>query len=289
MTGTAIVVGLVLVFFALLFTLPDRDRTRVNLYNKLQSLGVSARIEERGHQAEQISRSRKAERWELRGHSLGVIEITGGPIRWVNVKRYGADQEVWYGFEYAIPDVKVSDFPPVRLKLVRSRKWGFGVKDVWGLGPVKEVWWNGKDFGLGIIERLSRDASIANAVQAAPGTRTVLTNLEIDVDKKHGYWILTGDGVGKRDVLSSDLWHTYKKIALHLLAASRREGQFLSPSPAAATAPDALPIPAPAAFPSATTETGPSTNASVPAKTPGRHRPKCGSTFRAGCGIGRNS
>ena|SRR5947209_19082746 len=91
MTGTAIVVGLVLVFFALLFTLPDRDRTRVNLYNKLQSLGVSARIEERGHQAEQISRSRKAERWELRGHSLGVIEITGGPIRWVNVKRYGAD------------------------------------------------------------------------------------------------------------------------------------------------------------------------------------------------------
>jgi len=31
MTGTAIVVGLVLVFFALLFTLPDRDRTRVNL------------------------------------------------------------------------------------------------------------------------------------------------------------------------------------------------------------------------------------------------------------------
>src|SRR5262249_40890969 len=51
-----------------------------------------------------------------------------------------------------------------------------------------------------------------------------------------------------------------------------------------ATAPDALPVLALPACPSATTETGPWTNVSVPARIPGRHRPECGLTFRADCG-----
>src|SRR6266852_5504459 len=52
----------------------------------------------------------------------------------------------------------------------------------------------------------------------------------------------------------------------------------------AATAPGALATAGLVLCRSATTQTALSTAASVPARTLGRHRPRCGSTFPAGCG-----
>src|ERR1035437_5398160 len=54
--------------------------------------------------------------------------------------------------------------------------------------------------------------------------------------------------------------------------------------PPTVTAPGALPAAGPLPFHSATTQIALSTGASAPARIPARHRPRCGSRSRAGCG-----
>lgn len=208
------------------------DHAREDLHSVLQGIGVKARMAERGRVEEEITFNRGRGRtfrvlglplaggWAAKGRSQGVIEIGEGPIRWVNVRRYeteAADSNgllIWHSYEYGVPNVKITpDFPPVHLKLALCRKPPV-------LGPVVAVKWRGKDFGLGIVELLHQDVSIANTVIAAHRGRAVFgidikidTHFEIDADPRHG-WILTA----RADAPSVELWKSYESIAHHLLA-----------------------------------------------------------------------
>ena len=55
-----------------------RDKTRDNLTNALNSLGVKAEMAERKRAEEKVHNA-----WWNR--SLGVIDLPEGPVRWINV------------------------------------------------------------------------------------------------------------------------------------------------------------------------------------------------------------
>jgi hypothetical protein len=93
------------------------------------------------------------------GTPLGLIRIAEGVIRWINVRRsaplgfarpYGSSHRVDFG----VPDGYLrSRSPKVHIKTGK-------VKSSPLHSQVKDVRWEGKDFGLGIIDRLNRDDSL---------------------------------------------------------------------------------------------------------------------------------
>lgn len=132
----------------------DEDDTRDELCTALKNLGLNAQMAARGRVEEKIYFGPR--------RSLGVIDIAEGPIRWVNVTEEtstwgGGDDPDFLDFVvYGVPDSRVGPgFPEVRLKAVWVKTFP---------GQITGVRWKGEDFGLGIVDRLSQDVSLASAM-----------------------------------------------------------------------------------------------------------------------------
>jgi hypothetical protein len=186
------------------------ERTRDELCAILQSYGIEARLADRKCPEEKIGSGR----WRnigpvpflaaTQGISLGVIDVTTGLIRWVNVLEYQfEDSPTDYWYVYCIMDQRLYlGFPSVHLKSALIRKsW---------LGEVIGVKWKGEDYSLGIVERLSQP-SITKVIFDSY-RQGIAADLEIDAEPGHGCWAIT-----IKTVPSQELWNCYQSIAARLL------------------------------------------------------------------------
>jgi len=196
------------------------DRTREELCAVLQSYGVEVQLAVRKRPEEKIGSGR----WRnigpvpflaaTQGISLGVIDVTTGLIRWVNVLEYQwEDSPTDHWYLYAVPDCRIhAEFPKVRLKLAVMRKSWY--RETIGVN------WKGEDYGLGIIERLSK-LSITNVIIDSH-RQGIDADLEIDAEPKHGYWLMWTKTVPTRE-----LWDCYQSIAVELLEIPCQEKRFI--------------------------------------------------------------
>ena len=146
------------------------------------------------------------------GRSFAFIDVTSGPIRWVNFKENRYDENTKY-MEYGVPDFKVKPtFPKVRIRSAR-------VRSVPLVGNILDVRWRGKDFGLGLIDRLNGDVSLRQPMSNAFSTGYLIGDLAIDAYPKNGCWILAERT--RSELPSRELWDCYETLASHLLG--RRE------------------------------------------------------------------
>ena len=186
------------------------DRTRDELCAILQSYGLEARLAVRKCPEEKIGSGR----WRnigpvpflaaTQGISLGVIDVSTGLIRWVNVLEYQfEDSPIDHWYVCGILDHRLyPGFPMIHLKSALIQKsW---------LGEIIGVKWKGEDYGLGIIERLSK-LSITNVIFDSH-RQGINADLEINAEPKHGCWLMWTKTVPTRE-----LWDCYQSIAGELL------------------------------------------------------------------------
>lgn len=110
-----------------------RDKTRDQLTVALNALGVQAVMAERGRPEEAIHNS-----WWQR--SLGVIDLSEGPVRWINVvkKDGGRDSPPRWWINLCIPDER--QLPGRRtVKIKTARKKSFPCSAGSPTSPGKET------------------------------------------------------------------------------------------------------------------------------------------------------
>jgi hypothetical protein len=124
---------------------------REELCAALEALGVKAVVSERGRTEERIAR---VSLWRWGHRSLGIIDTSPGPIRWINLRYLGPvytddrseDRELW-DVQYGVPDINMSPaFPKVRIRRAISKSF------FWFTTRSN---WKGNDFGRGLISRLA--------------------------------------------------------------------------------------------------------------------------------------
>ncbi len=179
-----------------------RDHRRDNICADLVSMGIDAKMAERG---------RPEENWEA-GHrslglagyrSLGLIDISGGPIGWLNPGDVPGGQggpRPYRLIQCGVPDVSLRDGPGAHIRSVR-------VKEFPVLGSVVNVRWVGDDLGRGIIQRLADDASLLEPI-AQSG------DVYIYGIPEHGCWVFVTHG---HHAPTKEMWDFYQSIARHLL------------------------------------------------------------------------
>lgn len=133
-----------------------RDYSRDDLVETLNASGIGAEMAERG---------RPEEAFKRQGDSLGLIDITQGPVKWINVVRHavggmgGSSPTYWYVFgipaakgfsseQERRPEARSRRAPRVELSSVRRKRFPV-------IGPVKGVEWKGNDGGAGLMGALS--------------------------------------------------------------------------------------------------------------------------------------
>ena len=170
-----------------------RDHGRDKMCAHLRAIGIQAQMSERGRPEEKITH------W---GKSLGIIDIQDTLIRWVDIRRDNdPDNDRTWWIEYGVPDSRITaGFYKVEIKIKRIKRVPIVVK-------VVDLKWEGKDFGLGLIERLSDDISLNKKTMAAH-------HLEITAYPEHSCWILE---VGDVPAPAKQEWDCYRSIASHLL------------------------------------------------------------------------
>jgi hypothetical protein len=175
-----------------------RDKTRDNFCADLQSLGIDARMVLRDRPEEEIGEIRD-------GRSLGIVHISEGPIRWVNVRKVketqGNSTRTYYYTDYGIPDPRLGlDFPRVRIETVLVKKFPV-------FGKVIDVRWKGQDFGLGIISRLESDYRLKYPL---------ILDVSITALSDYGCWIISAQYA--KHHLSEKMWSGYQSVVENLLA-----------------------------------------------------------------------
>ena len=139
-------------------------------------------------------------------HSLGLLDIKGGRIVWLDVQKVvtnmgGHRSSADYRTLYGVPDPRIgSGFPEVRIKSVQAKNFPL-------IGHAVDVRWKGKDFGMDIIARLNGDSSLKSL--AGRGG-----NIEISLE--YNCWLVLRHGLDT--ALSEERWQCYQAIAEHLLA-----------------------------------------------------------------------
>jgi len=171
-----------------------RDKSRDSMCTGLRSLGIDAQMAARGRIEEEIHGS-----LPTAGiiKSLGIIHISEGSIRWVNVcKRVipggqGSRPQVTYYTEYGIPDSRLGpEFPPVYIPATRKKT---------------TLVWRGEDYGLGVISRLNSDHQLKSR------------NVTIDAIGNYGCWIISTFSKNACVVPLRQEWNYYEIIASHLM------------------------------------------------------------------------
>ena len=179
-----------------------RDTKRDEFCAHLRSLGMDAEMASRGRREEKLG-----------GGSLGLIDISKGPIRWVNVRRLGPGQDGNAGYyaEFGVPDPKVTaDFPKVRIRSVK-------VKTSWFFGKVVDIEWKGEDFGLGIVGRLRNDRSLKNLATEKKYDNVVITARPEEECWTISYGVWASTLGGNHSLPSAKMWNSYEVVARHLL------------------------------------------------------------------------
>ena len=178
-----------------------RDKSRDELADALNSVGVKAEMAERGRAEEKVEGS-----WYQR--SLGIIDIPEGSIRWVNILKKDRSKHSgprWW-VVLGIPDERsISSHKEIKIKTVRKRTFPL-------FGKVVDVVWKGYDGNTGLVNTLSKDVP----------TKTLATrigNLEVK-SQANGLqgWTLTVD---RRFSPTSQDWETVEKIAGYILSSPR--------------------------------------------------------------------
>ena len=179
-----------------------RDKSIDKLAWTLTNLtGVKAQISERKRPEEKVENS-----WYQR--SLGVIDITDGPIKWISILKKDGSQNnppKWW-VVMGIPFVEdVTTDQKISIKTVRKKAFPF-------FGKVVDVTWKGDDNVSGLINTLSQDTSTKELSKK-------IGNLEIK-SQSEGFqgWTLTSD---KRFAPTSKDWEVIQSIANYILSAPR--------------------------------------------------------------------
>ena len=178
-----------------------RDKTRDDLTFALNAAGVGSEMSDRGRVEEKVENS-----WYQR--SLGVIDITDGPVKWISILKKDRSQHSppkWWvvmGIPFAedtTTDQKIS------IKTVRKKTFPV-------FGKVVDVTWKGDDNVSGLINTLSQDTSTKELSKK-------IGNLEIK-SQSEGFqgWTLTSD---KRFAPTSKDWEVIQSIANYILSAPR--------------------------------------------------------------------
>jgi hypothetical protein len=178
-----------------------RDKTRDNLAQNLNSLGIRADLAERGRAEEKIENS-----WYQR--SLGIIDIPEGLVRWINIlKKDGSKNSPpqWW-VVLCIPDERpLSNHKAVDIKTIRKKTFPL-------FGKVVDVTWKGNDHHTGLVEFLSNDEAVKNLAKRI-GNLTVHSYAE-----DFQGWTLQVD---RRFEPTSQDWATIQKIANYILSSTR--------------------------------------------------------------------
>ena len=183
-----------------------RDHTRDEICAGLQKLGVNAQLAGRGRPKEKMGNG-----------MLGIIDIDGGPIAWVNVgKDNDGDPYSEYGIEVPY------DIPATTIKWVRRR--AFPV-----LGRVIDADWraDGADCDSPVVaevlRRLREDAQVTEATIATGGVEItpgfVFVSGWFRQNWSRHAWVITRH----ESVPTRQAWDCYQAIARHLIEAGREE------------------------------------------------------------------
>tara|TARA_Y100000588_G_scaffold392600_1_gene505121 strand:- start:3328 stop:3885 length:558 start_codon:yes stop_codon:yes gene_type:complete len=178
-----------------------RDKTRDQLQQALNSAHVRAEMSERKSDLEEVDNS-----WYQR--SLGVIEISDSPVKWINILKKDGSQHSpprWW-IVLGIPDDRpISTSRETKIKTIRKKSFPL-------FGKVVDVTWKGDDGGTDLIHILSNDVS-TKALASRIG------NLEIK-SQANGFqgWMLVID---RRFRPTTEDWDAIETIARHLLSSSR--------------------------------------------------------------------
>jgi len=171
-----------------------RETTREKIFVALKRIRVPAELAESGHPEENL-------KCGFGVHSLGIIDIDEGPVRWVNV-RIDLNEINWV--DYAVPDERLSR---------REREIMIQAhfeKRLFGLGKVVDLVWRGEDAGWGIIRRLNGDIPLKNRLMS-----TGADDFTITAHDKPGCWLISVVYTAPPD---KELWGCYRSIAEHLLS-----------------------------------------------------------------------
>lgn len=171
--------------------LPE-DGIKYQVLTGLQAIGVDAQIAKRGRAEEKTGEG-----------SLGIIEVSDEPIRWVNVRQTeSAEGRVCYHADFGIPDAKLKpDFPELKIRSVRQKKYFL-------FGQVVDLLWKGKDMDTGIISRLDSDSSIKKLIMES-------VNVTVYSHRRYRCWTISPE---RLVIPSPALWDCYKVIARYLLS-----------------------------------------------------------------------
>lgn len=118
-----------------------RDKTRDNVCARLCEIGLKAQIAERGCPEEGIS-TREAS-------SIGLIQIHGELIRWVNVVRGTGEDRYFYKNIYLVPDPSVRNKGYAKAESLR-------IKSIPLVGRVLSIRWKG-ELPDDLIKRMNED------------------------------------------------------------------------------------------------------------------------------------
>lgn len=200
-----------------------RDEKRYGLFRDLRAMGLDVRLSQRGAREEGISGG-------LMGNSLGLIEVRGSPIRWINLIEHPASRYApsAYTNVYLVPDERVPSGGYVELKSVH-------VRDVSVHGRVINLRWTA-DFvrtrgvaASGQAEEEVAGDDIARRLDGDTLLKETLIRLgeSITVRSAPSFWcwaISSGSyqggsvgGVARRLAPSQEQWDCYQAIARYLL------------------------------------------------------------------------
>lgn len=189
-----------------------RDKTRDELAEHLNRIGIDAVLSARDLPYENVGN-----RWWRR--SLGVIEITGESIAWINIikKDRSKDSPPKWWTLLGIPDHR--NIPQSRsVNIKTKRKKSFPL-----FGKVIDVTWEGESRDLGLTQELSMDHEIK-------ALATELGNIRVQTlhDDFRG-WVIEID---RKIAPSKKHWSTLEKIAgICLRTSSVLSDQPPPPSP----------------------------------------------------------
>ena len=178
-----------------------RDKTRDNLNQSLNLIGVTAVLAQRDHERESVENS-----WYQR--SLGVINVAESSISWINVLKQdgGKNNPPRWWIVFGIPDGRSLEIhSSTKIKTIRRKSFPL-------FGKVKDISWQGEDDGLGLINELSVDPEIKTLAKR-------VGNLEIkrQTESFRG-WTLVLD---RKFNPSHEDWKAIEKIANYVLSSQR--------------------------------------------------------------------
>ena len=185
-----------------------RDKTRDQLLDTLNLIGVKAEMTERkGVSLGKLSISKDLEKIENSWYqrSLGLIEVSESPIKWINVlKKDGSDKSPprWW-IVMGVEDTRVlSTSRKIQIKTIRKKKFPI-------FGKVIGVDWQGSDKDTNLAARLSKD-------EATKLLATRVGNIEIKIQtKEFKGWTITVD---RKFNPTIEDWKTLQTIAEYLLS-----------------------------------------------------------------------